>query len=254
MKETVSMDGQGFKQQAFPAHDMAAARRELAGSGALRVGVVYAPQPSPFFVVRDADHNLTGVTVDLGRELAAVLDVPVSLTGVAGSGELVDALEDGRLDVAFMPVDDVRRQRIDFGPDYYVVDSTCLVRAGSQVDTIDAMNEPHVRVAGIAETTTIRAAQRALPHARFTPVSSVDDALRLLRDETVDAIALSRDVLDNYQPQFPGSQILKGAFHTVRIAIAVGKSKPAALSFVTLFMEQAKRTGLVQRAFERAGV
>jgi len=248
------MDGQEFTMKAPSADALAGARHELTRAGSLRVGVVYAPQPSAFFVVRDADQNLNGVTVDLGRELAGALGVPVSILGVAGSGELVDALEAERIDVAFMPVDDVRRQRIDFGPDYYVVDSTCLVRAGCPITTIDGMNEPHVKVAGIAETTTIRAAQRALPVAQFAPVSSVDDALRLLRNETVDAIALSRDVLDKYQPQFPGSRLLDGAFHTVRIAIAVGKSKQDALQFVTYFMEQAKRSGIVQRAFERAGV
>jgi polar amino acid transport system substrate-binding protein len=248
------MDGKWPKGEASPAYDVVSARSELTRSGTLRVGVVYAPEPSPFFVTRDADHNLTGVTVDLGRELAAALEVSAAFTGVAGSGELVDALEDGRLDVAFMPVDDVRRQRIDFGPDYYVVESTCLVRAAFPIDSIDGMNQPQVRVAGIAETTTIRAAQRALPSASFTTVSSVSDVIQLLRDEAVDAVALSRDVLENLQSQFPGSRVLHGAFHTIRIAIAIGKSKPNAMRFVTTFMEHAKSSGIVQRAFEHAGV
>jgi polar amino acid transport system substrate-binding protein len=237
-----------------PPYDLASARSELAQSGSLRVGVVFAPEPSAFFVTRDADGNLAGVTVDLGSELAEMLEVPVTLTGVPGSGELVDALEDGRLDVAFMPVDDIRKKRIDFGPDYYVVESTCLVRAGFPITTVDGMNQPHVRVAGLAETTTIRAAQRALPAASFTAVSSVNDALQMLRQEAVDAVALSRDVLEKYQLQFPGSRVLDGAFHTISIAIAIAKSKPHAMRFVTMFMEHAKTSGMVQRAFERAGV
>jgi polar amino acid transport system substrate-binding protein len=232
---------------------IASARSELACTGTLRVGVVYAPEASAFFVTRGADGDLTGVTVDLGAELARALGVPAMFVGVPGSGELVDALEEGRLDVAFMPVDEPRKMRIDFGPDYYVVDSTCLVGADTQLTSIDALNHPTVRVVGIAETTTIRAAQHALPEANFKPVSSVTEALQLLREQAVEAVALSRDVLESYQSQFPGSRVLDGAFHTIRIAVALAKGKPHALDFVTAFMKYAKDSGIVQRALDRAG-
>ena len=46
------------------------------------------------------------------------------------TGELVDALEAGPIDVSFMPVDDERKKRIDFGPVYFLVESTYMVTAG----------------------------------------------------------------------------------------------------------------------------
>ena len=39
----------------------------------------------------------------------------------------------GALDVAFMPVDAERRERVDFGPTYFIIESTYLVRAGSDI-------------------------------------------------------------------------------------------------------------------------
>ena len=52
------------------------------------------------------------------------------------TGELIDALEAGRIDVSFMPVDDERKKRIDFGPVYFEVESTYMVTAASGIKTV----------------------------------------------------------------------------------------------------------------------
>src|SRR5262249_26977670 len=51
--------------------------KELIPTGKLRVGVVFAPAASAFFVVKDANGEPHGVTVDLARELAKQLGVPL---------------------------------------------------------------------------------------------------------------------------------------------------------------------------------
>ena len=104
--------------------------KEVIPTGKLRVGVRAAPSPSPLFVVKDTDGAPRGVTVDLANELARELGVAVELMVAPNTGELVDALEAGRIDVSFMPVDDERRKRIDFGPVYFQVESTYMVTAG----------------------------------------------------------------------------------------------------------------------------
>ena len=79
---------------------------ELIPTGKLRVGVAFAPSPSPLFVVKDAGGTPRGVTVDLANELANELGVPVELMVAPNTGELVDALEAETIDVSFMPVDE----------------------------------------------------------------------------------------------------------------------------------------------------
>ena len=44
--------------------------KELTANGKLRVGVAFAPAPTPLFIVKDADGTPRGVTVDLGNALA----------------------------------------------------------------------------------------------------------------------------------------------------------------------------------------
>jgi len=230
-----------------------AALRELAPTGKLRFGVVWATEPSTFFVRKEANGQPSGVSVDLARELARRLGVPVKFTLEPNSGLVTDALANGSIDAAFMPMDDERRKRVDFGPSYFVGRNTYLVRAGSGIDTMAQVDQPHVRVVGISGTTTIRSAQRVLKTAKIAPATSVDDALEMLRAGKADAFALTHDTLRTLAERVPGSRILEGDFNRVYLGLGVQKNRPAALAYVTRFMQDAKASGLVRRAFDDSG-
>ena len=236
------------------AGDVATARKELAATGRLRVGVVSAPKANVFFVVQDAGGRPRGVTAYLGDELAQTLDVASEFLVFHNSGEVTDALEKGLLDVAFLPVDDERTRRVEFGPAYVLFESTCLVLGSSGFRTVGDLDRPGVRVAGEANTTTIRSAARVLQSATIVAVPSVGEAIDMLRDGRVDAFALGREALIPYQAEIPGSRILDGRFHTTGIAVAVPKQRPAALAHVRAFLKDAKASGLIRRAFDNAGL
>ena len=236
------------------AADVATARKELASTGSLRVGVVSAPKANVFFVTQDADGRPHGVTVDLGDELALSLHLAGKFFVFPNSGEVTDALEKRLIDVTFVPVDDQRKKRVDFGPTYFQFESTCLVLGSSDFRTNSDLDQPGVRVAGEANSTTIRAAEHMLKSATIIAVPSVEEAVEMLRSGRVDAFALGRKSLAPYQAEIPGSRILDGHLHVTGIAVAVPKNRPAALAYVTAFLEEAKVSGLIRRVFDNAGL
>src|SRR4051794_26528817 len=139
---------------------------ELAPNGTLRVGIGVGPVSSAFWATRDAaSGEPRGVTVDLGKALAERLGVPVAYVVFGSSGELANAAETGAWDVAFMPVDDERRQKLAFGPNYVLFQSTYLVPPGSPIQRLEEVDRPSVRVFGVENTTTARSAARALKQA-----------------------------------------------------------------------------------------
>jgi polar amino acid transport system substrate-binding protein len=228
--------------------------KELISTGKLRVGVAFAPSPSPLFVVKAKDGTVHGVTVDLGNELAKQLDVEAEFMVAPNTGELVDALEAGRIDVSFMPVDDERKKRIDFGPVYFLVESTYMVTEASDLHKVADVDQPGIRVVGIANTTTIRAAARSLTKTTITAAQSIGDAVEMLTGGKADAFALSRDSLPPFVAKLPGSRIVEGGFQFTGVAIAVPRARPDALAYVTTFLEKAKNSGVVRSAFDRAGL
>jgi polar amino acid transport system substrate-binding protein len=226
--------------------------KELAPTGKLRVGLVFAPSKSLFFNVKDGE-RAAGITADIAAALAQKLGVPVEQLLFPNSGLATDALEAGTVDVSFMPVDEDRKKRIAFGPDYVIAESTYMVTAASGAKTADDVDKAGMRVIGIAGTATIRLVTRTLKNTTITPVTSVDDAIAAMRDGKADAFALSRDSLPTYIKQVTGSRMTEGAFHYLSIAIAVAKNKPAALAAVTEFMNEAKKNGELRRIFDKHG-
>ncbi|TMI98586.1 MAG: transporter substrate-binding domain-containing protein [Alphaproteobacteria bacterium] len=226
--------------------------KELAPTGKLRVALVFAPSMSAFFVVKENDKP-RGVTADLAAALGRKFNLAVEPVLFPNSGQATDALEAGNVDVAFMPVDEERKKRIAFGPNYVLGESTYMVTAALPAKTVEEVDRAGVRVIGIANTTTIRAATRTLKNTTIAPVTSVGEAVGMLRDGKADAFALSRDSLPTYVKQVPGSRMVDGAFQQIGIAIAVGKGKPAALAAVAAFMDEAKQDGTVRKALDAAG-
>jgi polar amino acid transport system substrate-binding protein len=231
-----------------------AAKKELAPNGKLRVAIGVSPAPSAFYSTKDESGKFRGVTVDLGASLATKLGVPVEYVPYLASGEIINATSTGIWDVTFMPVDEERKKTLDFGAPYHVLQSTYLAAAGSVVKTVAEANAPGVRIGGVANTATFRASQKASPLATHITMAGVDDAVAAIRDGKTDLIALSRESLVGVAPKIPGSRVLDGAILSSSTAVAVPKNKPAALAYVTAFMEEEKAAGNVRRYLDAIGL
>jgi polar amino acid transport system substrate-binding protein len=229
------------------------AMKEIAPTGKLRVGIVYAPVMSTFFVVKDAAGKPEGVTIDIGEALGKKLNLPVEFALYPNSGQVTDAVESGAVDVGFMPVDEQRRKRLAIGPDYVRAESTYMVTAASGAKTVEDVDKAGMRVIGIANTTTIRAAERTLKNITISPATSVDDAMAAMKDGKADAFALGRDSLPAYLKQVPDSRITDGHFQQMGVAIATQKGKPQALAAITEFMNEAKKNGGLRRILDKHG-
>jgi polar amino acid transport system substrate-binding protein len=238
---------------AQPANE--AAMKELAPTGKLRLGLALGATIGAGNVVMDAAAGKPrGVAVDLGTALAQKLGVPVEFVTYPNSGALTDAADSNAWDVAFIPVDEERKKRVAFGAPHIVLQSTYLVAPGSAIQTLAEVDRPGVRVVGIENTATARAAQNALKSIQLTYVKNADDLFESLRSGKADAIVQSRESLVGLSSRLPGSRVLDGAFLNSFVAVAVPKNKPAALAYASAFVEDAKASGGVRRALDNAGL
>jgi polar amino acid transport system substrate-binding protein len=225
--------------------------KELIPTGKLRVAIAVAPAPSALYAVKDgATGKYRGVTVELGAALARKLGVPVEFVPHLASGEIQNSAASGKWDVTFMPVDEERKKIVDFGNAYHLLQSTYLVAPGSKLAKVEDANAPGIRIGGVANTATFRAAQRTAPKATFVTVAGVDAAIAAMNAGEIDCIALSRESLSALVVKIPGSRMLDGGFLNSSTAVAVPKDRPDALAYVSAFIEEAKANGLVRKALD----
>ncbi len=239
---------------AASAQDNAAALKDLAPTGKLRVAIAVSPAPSALYAIKDASGQYRGVAVDLGTGLAKKLGVPLELVPYLASGEITEAAGQGVWDVTFMPYDAERAKHVDFGAAYHLLQSTYLVAPNSSAQTLAEVDRPGMRIAGVANTATARAAAASLKTATVVPVKGVDEAVEFVRDGKADAIGLSRESLTGLLAKLPGSRILDGGFLNSVTAVAVPKGRPAALAYVSAFVEDEKAAGNVRRSFDAVGL
>ncbi len=231
----------------------AAVMQQLAPTGRLRVAVAVSPSPSAQFAIRDGD-TIRGVAITLGQALAKKLGVEAEIIPHNASGEIQNSAADNKWDVAFLPVDAERKKFVDFGNAYHLLQSTFLVRPGSTIRTVTDADAKGVGIGGVANTATFRAAKAATPDATHIEFAKVDLAVEAMNEGRIEAIALSRESLLGLLPKIPGARILDDAFLNSSTSVCVPKGKPAALAYVSEFIEEAKASGLVRKALDEMGL
>ena len=60
--------------------------------------------------------------------------------------------------------------------------------------------------------------------------------------------------LEDYAAKLPGSRVLTDAYGVNRVGIAIQQGHPGRLTYISEFVEEAKASGLVQRAIDRVGL
>ncbi len=151
--------------------DTAKVRQALAPTGTLRVGVYPG---SPTSLVRGPGaQEQRGVTVELGRELARRLGVPVQIVVFERVPQIVDAIKTGRADVTLTNASPARALEIDFSPTVLALESGYLVGASPKAERIDAIDRAVMRI-GVAQGSTSQSVlMRELKAAKVVPTASV---------------------------------------------------------------------------------
>jgi polar amino acid transport system substrate-binding protein len=231
-----------------------ALKDEIAPTGKLRVAIGISPAGGAYWSTRNQDGSYAGVPVDLGKEMADQLGMPVEYVAYQNSGQITDATSKGAWDVTFLPKDPERATMMSFGPIYEVADATYIVRAGSSVTNFQTLDQPGVRVAAVSNTTTMRGAIAHLKQAKVTGYQTYDEIFGLLKSGEIDAFALSRDQLNALAKKIPGTRVLDETFRQTITAVAVPLNHPQSLAFVIRFMTDAASNGALRKAYDNNGL
>ncbi|MDP2700709.1 MAG: transporter substrate-binding domain-containing protein [Candidatus Rokubacteria bacterium] len=226
-------------------------RAELAPTGKLRAGINYG---NVILARKDrATGESSGVAIDLARELARRLGVPVEIVAYDGVGAMVDGAKAGAWDIAFLGADPARAGEISFTAAYVELEATYLVPAGSPLRAIADVDREGVRVAAPARAAYELFLTRSLKRARLVRAQGADAAIDLLVSGQVEALAGLRQALIAAAAKLPGSCILDGRFMAVQQAVGIPKGRDAGVTYLRGFVEEAKASGLVAQAIQKTG-
>jgi polar amino acid transport system substrate-binding protein len=222
---------------------------ELAPTGVLRAGI----NMSNFLLVtgKTASGDPVGVSPDMAAEVARRLGVPLKLVPYKSPGELGDDAEKNIWDIGNIGAEPQRAKTIAFTAAYCEIESTYLVPAGSPIQTIADVDKPGIRISVTGRSAYGLWLENNIKQATLLRTDTLDASFEKFVNEKLEVLAGLRPRLIDDVKKLPGARILDGKFSAVQQAIGTPKKNVKAAPWLAAFVEEAKRTGLVQSFIDK---
>lgn len=219
---------------------------ELAPSGKLRGAVI-------------GIRVLGGVGEPIGRFIAAKLGVPFEPVVYPNPQAYEQSFGKGEWDIAIGPRVLAPADKADVTADVWLIELLYLAAEGKEFTNAGEVDRAGVKVGTIANSPSDRFLTRTLKAAELVrlPLSPnfPSDAIELLRGGKADVFGADSGLIDSIARGYAAAKIVPGAFNIVRAAIALPKGRSAAAQArLAEIVNEAKQTGVVQKAIEQAGL
>jgi len=192
-----------------------------------------------------------GVAPDMAAEIAKRLDVPVAYVKFDRPSKLADAAGTNAWDIGLIGAEPARAEKITFTPAYCEIEATYLVPVGSPFRSVADVDRPGSRIAVRRGAAYDLWLTRNIKHATVVRSDTADGPLDQFIAEGFEALASLRQGLLQDVKKVPGGKILPDNFATVQQAIGTAKSNTAGAAFLSDFVAEAKKSGLVARLIEK---
>jgi len=230
-----------------------AAKAELTPTGKLRVGINFSNELLTNQSTRN-DPEPRGIALDLARELARRLGVPIEYHRYDSAGATAESVRTGAWDVAFLGAEPQRAAEMTFTAPYLEIEATYLVPPGSALRKIEDVDRAGNRIAISEKSAYDLYLSRNLKHAQLVRVKGADEVFDTFVRDKLEALASLKPRLVDENKKLPGSRILDGRFTAVQQAVCTPKGRDAAAKYLQEFVEDVKASGLVAKVIEQNGV
>ena len=224
---------------------------DLAPTGKLRGAINYG---NPVLASRDANGRPKGVSVDLARELAKRLGVPLEPVTFDAAGKVVAAGRQGVWDIAFVALDPKRGAEIEQSTPYVQIEGAYLVREDSGLKQNSDVDRPGIRVVVGRNSAYDLYLTRTLKQAQIVRTPTSAAVVETFMKDRYDVAAGVKQQLEMDAKKTSGVRMLPGRFMVINQAMASQKGKQAGARYVRDFIEEMKASGFVAQALERHGI
>ncbi|MFV0298538.1 MAG: ABC transporter substrate-binding protein [Hyphomicrobiaceae bacterium] len=222
---------------------------ELAPGGTLRAGI----NLSNFLLVtgRTPAGDPEGVSPDMAAEVARRLGVKLKLIPFKSPGALGDEAENDVWDIGNIGAEPQRARTIAFTAAYCEIEATYMVPAGSPIKSMADVDKSGVRISVTGRSAYGLWLENNIKNAELVRTDTLDASLERFLADKLDVLAGLRPRLNDDVKKVPGARILDGKFSAVQQAIGTPKKNAKAAKWLADFVEEAKRSGLVQSFIEK---
>jgi polar amino acid transport system substrate-binding protein len=192
-----------------------------------------------------------GVTVDIAREIAARLGVPVEYACFDAARKSLAALVSGEADIGFLAIEPARAVQVAFTPPYVLIEGVYAVRGDSPLATVADVDAPGVRI-GVKEGSAYD-----LYLTRTISLATIvrgQDGTTVFAREGLEVAAGIREPVTRFVASHPGLRLIDGAFMQIQQAVGVTRTKsPQTVDYLAAVIAELKASGFIADSLRRSG-
>ena len=225
--------------------------KELAPTGKLRVAINFGN-----IVLAQIDETVgpKGVTVDLARELARRLGVPVELSPFDAAGKAFEALKAGKVDIVFLAIEPVRAAEVAFTAPYVIIEGVYMVPKESGLKSVADVDRAGVRIAVGKGSAYDLFLTREIKNATLVRDASSGKSLDMFVRDKLEAGAGVKQPVVAFAKENPDTRVIPGRFMAIEQAMGTVKGRDAgAVRYLREFVEEMKGSGFVSKALHASG-
>jgi len=221
--------------------------RDLAPTGTLRASINLG---NPV-LAQGTSEAPGGVTVDIAREVAARLGLPLELLCFDAARKSFHAMAQGRADICFLAVEPAREAEVAFTAPYVVIEGVYVVPTGSPFTTAAEVDSPGVRI-GVKEGSAYDLfLTRTLRHAA---VVRGEEGVDVFLAQGLEAGAGIRRPVTAFAEGRPEVRLVDDRFMQIRQAVGTTVGRAAdTVDFLRGLVEELKADGFIADSLKRSG-
>ncbi|MFE2358954.1 transporter substrate-binding domain-containing protein [Streptomyces parvulus] len=220
---------------------------DLAPTGVLRASINLG---NPVLAQGTPDRP-SGVTVDLAREVAARLALPVRFRCFDAARKSYAAMAEGHADLCFLAVDPDREREVAFSTPYVHIEGVYAAPVSSAFASAGDVDRDGVRIGVKQGSAYDLHLSRTLRHAT---VVRGDEGVDVFHAEGLDVAAGIRQPLTAHVSERAELRVLEPAFMTIRQAMGTVKERrPGTTRFLSGLVTELVASGFVAESLRRSG-
>lgn len=221
---------------------------EIAPTGKLRAVINYG---NPVLARKGPDGAPTGVSVDLAREAARRLGVPVEFTTVDSARFTSEILRDGKADLGFVAIDPARSADFDQTTPYVIIEGAYMVRTASPLRGNDEVDRAGTRISVGRGSAYDLYLTRTVKSATLVRAPTSAQVVDQFLAQGLEVAAGVKQQLEADAQRVGGVRLLPGRFMVIEQAMGLPKGRAQGYAWMGRFIEEMKASGFVAEALKR---
>jgi polar amino acid transport system substrate-binding protein len=208
---------------------------------------------NPVLVAKNVNGALGGISVDLAQFIASRLEAEVVPVVYADPEAYSQSFGKGEWDIAIGPHRAADAAKVDYSPDFMLVDNVYVARPGENFANAADVDHPGIKIAVAQGGAPDKYLTTALKSAELVRVPGrIEDATEVLRSGRADVYGSNGEFTYAVAERLAGATIVPGAFTTVPMTVMLPKGHSMdAQQELSRAVKAAIAAGLPRQAIDR---